>query len=144
MNKLCPRLLPLVTSLFLSLWLVCLSTTIASAGGWYLLKPHVRDNFDEDEFLKTHPNLKSSEHGTLRQILPEYMGDWEAPLSTWSHEGSFDTAAQCEAARQKLIEWEKSREPENRREYPQGFPTLMSTLARESRCIASDDPRLNR
>jgi hypothetical protein len=70
------------------------------------------------------------------------MGHWDAPLSQWSHEGSFDSAAECEEARTRLIKLEKSRESEFRAKYPDGYPTLLTTLMMNARCIASDDQRL--
>jgi hypothetical protein len=67
-----------------------------------------------------------------------------APIGRWTHKGSFDTADGCEQFRLKLINLAKVQEIEIREKYPDGLPTLGTHLATESRCIASDDPRLAR
>jgi hypothetical protein len=116
--------------------------TRAAACGWYLLKPPVRQGVTDETIVRDNPGLKSATQQELHEIAPEYMGDWDAPLGNWEHEGSFDTAAGCEAAQTLLIKWGKAQEPEFRRKYPNGYPSLGTTLMRASRCIASDDPRL--
>jgi hypothetical protein len=110
--------------------------------GWYLLKPPLRTGIKDEEILQLYPEWRGSTKRELHEIAPQVMGDWHAPLSRWIHEGSFDSAAECERARVRLIEFEKSREREIREKYPDGYPTLGTTLMRNSRCIASDDPRL--
>ena len=66
----------------------------------------------------------------------------EAPLASWNHESSFDTASECEQTRQRILASRKAEEERFRREYPDGMPTLLTHLMRESRCISSDDVRL--
>jgi hypothetical protein len=121
---------------------IFLVSTVYSEGGWYLLKPPVRDDFNIEALLKHYPNLRGRSKSQLHEIAPEFMGNWNAPLSTWMHIGSFDTAKDCESTRIRLMETARAREPELREKYPNGYPSLESTLLRESRCIASNDPRL--
>ncbi len=113
-----------------------------AAAGWYLLKPPLRQGMTDDDILRHYPQWRSATRQELHEIAPEVMGEWEAPLYRWNHEGSFDTAAQCEAERLRLMKAAIAEEPELRRKYPDGYPTLRATLLRASRCIASDDPRL--
>jgi hypothetical protein len=115
---------------------------IWAGSGWYLLEPFVRKGVTDEEILRDNPNLKSATVQQLHDIAPAYMGDWDAPLDAWIHAASFDTAADCEAARLRLVKAAKAAEPEFRRKYPNGYPTLETTLLLASRCIATDDPRL--
>ncbi|MBI2359013.1 MAG: hypothetical protein HYV04_08940 [Deltaproteobacteria bacterium] len=126
--------------------IIAMSTAVpVSAGtGWYLLKPPLREGVTDDEILRRFPQWRTATKEELHEIAPEVMGDWDAPLHRWTHEGSFDTAAECEAVRIRLMKAAKAEEPEFRKKYPDGYPTLRTTLLRESRCIASDDPRLQR
>lgn len=130
----------------LASFLLALQTgRLARAGaGWYLLTPPLRQGLSDEEILRQFPQWRSATKRELHEIAPTVMGEWDAPLDRWTHEGSFDTAADCEATRLRLIKMAVAEEPELRRKYPDGYPTLRSTLLRNSRCIASDDPRLTR
>ena len=77
----------------------CLMTPMrAAASGWYLLKPTVRQGVSDETIVRENPGLKSATKQELHEVAPAFMGDWDAPLDRWEHEGSFDTAAECEAA----------------------------------------------
>jgi hypothetical protein len=131
-------------SMLASFLVALLTAPLARAGaGWYLLIPPFRPLSDE-EILRQFPQWRSATKRELHEIAPQVLGEWDAPLDRWTHEGSFDTAAECETTRLRLIKMAVAEEPELRRKYPDGYPTLRSTLLRNSRCIASDDPRLTR
>src|SRR5271163_3112342 len=101
----------------------CLMTPMrAAASGWYLLKPTVRQGVSDETIVRENPGLKSATKQELHEVAPAFMGDWDAPLDRWEHEGSFDTAAECEAAQRQMIKWEKAQEPKIRRKYPNGYP----------------------
>ena len=117
---------------------------VSAGAGWYLLKPPLRQGVTDEEILHQFPQWRSATKQELHEIAPEVMGDWEAPLHRLTHEGSFDTATECEAVRIRLFKAAKAEEPELRKKHPDGYPGLRTTLLRESRCIASDDPRLLR
>jgi hypothetical protein len=134
----------LFASILASSLLAIQTGRLARAGtGWYLLTPPFRPLSDE-EILRQFPQWRSATKQELHEIAPTVMGEWYAPLDRWTHEGSFDTATECEATRLRLIKMAVAEEPELRRKYPDGYPTLRSILLRNSRCIASDDPRLTR
>ena len=78
----------------------------------------------------------------LRDIRAMAMLDRDAPLGRWTHKGSYDTAVACEKARQRLMDLAEAREPELRRDFPDGLPRLSIELAAASRCISPEDPRL--
>jgi len=121
-----------------------LASEVAADSGWYLLKPPLRQDISDEQILKEFPGWRTATESELHEIAPSVMGDWNAPLSRWSHLGSFDTAEKCETVRMLFIKDAEAREPENRRKYPGGYPTLETTLLRNSRCIGSGDPRLSR
>jgi hypothetical protein len=132
-------------SMLVSFLLALQTGPLARAGaGWYLLTPPLRQGIYDEEILRQYPQWRSATKRELHEIAPVVMGEWDAPLDRWIHEGSFDTAAECEAVRLRLIKAAIAEEPELRRKYPDGYPTLRSTLLRASRCIASDDSRLTR
>jgi hypothetical protein len=136
----------IVFATMLASFLLALQTVPLARGGagWYLLTPPLRQGLSDEEILRQFPQWRSATKRELHEIAPTVMGEWDATLDRWTHEGSFDTAAECEAARMRLIKAAVAEEPELRRKYPDGYPTLRSTLLRQSRCIASDDPRLTR
>jgi len=69
----------------------------AKAGaGWYLLKPPLREGITDEEILHQFPQWRGVSKRKLHEIAPLVMGDWNAPLSQWTHEGSFDSAAECQ------------------------------------------------
>jgi hypothetical protein len=90
--------------------------SLVRAGGWYLLHPVAGRDADGKERV------------------------WaDTPVSSWEQEGAYATAEECEAKRLKL-----SREGQPylaRRPLPEGW-SLWASYADWSRCIASDDPRL--
>lgn len=67
--------------------------------------------------------------------------DRDAPLTTWSQGGAYDTAQACEAERTRLM-----KEPERmQRESPNIDKEFLKGIALaifQSRCIAASDPRL--
>lgn len=132
----------------------------AHAGGWYLLAPH---DHTVEETLRAHPNLKS-EWEIAKATLA-----LEQPLSRWVHVWSFDTALECEefltppglveptnAIQRFLSQFRATRKNritmlDIRTTVPDAiakkYPGLQSMLdliqGSYSRCIASDDPRLD-
>lgn len=127
----------------ISLILVLCPVLPASAGaGWYLLQPPLRQGVTDEAILRDFPKWRDATKQELHEIAPLVMGDWDAPLHRWTHKGSFDTAAECEAVLIRLMKAAEAEEPELRRKYPDGYPTLKTTLLMESRCIAPNDPRL--
>jgi len=80
----------------------------AWAGGWYLLTPPVE-----------------IDRGARRAWF-----DDGAPLSEWEHEGSYDSAKDCEAVTLK------------KRVKIRGQWVAVASGERHSRCIAADVPRL--
>jgi hypothetical protein len=81
--------------------------------GWYLLVPPSRPNYEVDQ---------------------------SAPLSRWAQDASFDTASECEHNRQEMIESLASHKVKNMSVEMQNGNARIYAL---SRCIATDDPRLN-
>ncbi len=65
---------------------------------------------------------------------------YEAPLTYWEHEGSFDTAAECERKRKENVRWITNLTIKRTDTSPGSHLGLDSALA--AKCIASDDPRL--
>jgi hypothetical protein len=61
--------------------------------------------------------------------------DPDAPLNRWINEGSYDSAADCEAFRTSIIEAASGHIAKQQAHYIQSYFLL-------SVCIASDDPRL--
>ena len=100
-------------------------TPIALAGsGWYLLSPRI--GFDG----KTVDDSKSA----------KTLGD--EPLSKWHHEGSFDSARQCNAKRER--NWQEAFDRLKLKDKATR-PWVIDAFfvqAQSAVCIASDDPRL--
>ena len=65
---------------------------------------------------------------------------YEAPLTYWEHEGSFDTAAECERKRKDNLRLMTNLRMNSTDRSPGSYLGLDSALA--AKCIASDDPRL--
>lgn len=90
----------------------------ATAGsGWYLLRP---------------PVTSSTETG------PYHVG-YDKPLSKWSQQGAYDSAAECEAARSN---GEREAKKVAERDSKGGPLTATFVAALQAVCVASDDPRL--
>lgn len=78
--------------------------------------------------------------------------DSGAPLAQWSHEMSYDSARECEAGRverfRRRASLERPGAPAPRPREDGGAPAeldeevLRHAMNAESRCVASDDPRL--
>lgn len=118
---------------------------VARGCGWYLLKPPLLEKGPtEEQVLQESPQWRGADKAHLRDLVAALQLDRNAPLSRWTHEASFDTAAACQEGRKRLIAFEQSQEAELRRDHPEGLPRLGTELALESRCIASEDPRLAR
>ena len=115
----------------------------SAAGGWSLMTPPlVEKPVTEADVLKRFPAYEKASKDDLRDMKAILSIRYDAPIAIWSHESSFDTAAECEQTRQRLMASRKADEERFRREYPDGLPTLLTILMREARCIASDDVRL--
>jgi hypothetical protein len=65
---------------------------------------------------------------------------YEAPLTYWEHEGSFDTAAECERKLRDNVRVMSNLTMKSTDRSPGYNLGLNSALA--AKCIASDDPRL--
>src|SRR5215467_1688857 len=84
---------------------------------------------------------------SLALSAPCYAGGWyyvwppsvngipndSAPLSEWTQNGAFDTAAACEDHASEIY---------YRIEKQQGVNAAVTLVASSAKCIASDDPRL--
>ena len=118
--------------------------------GWYLMLPPPR-------FDATPQNLP----------IPG-EANTDAPFKFWDAEGSFDSASDCEAAKQKGIDFHRWIDAKERREHPdwlteqhqradeekmdreykvpQGYHRALRNFgllsAALAQCVASDDPRL--
>lgn len=84
--------------------------------GWYLIVPQLYD-------------------GHLIGPLLDRPGH-SPDLAHWNNDGSYDTAAECEAARSQLV----LVDPNNPR-FQLDADTL-ATLRRFATCVSTDDPRL--
>jgi len=116
---------------------------VKAACGWYLLQPPLLENPPTvEEILRQSPQWRGMSDAELRDIRAMAMLDRDAPLGRWTHKGSYDTAVACEKARQRLMDLAEAREPELRRDFPDGLPRLGIELAAASRCISPEDPRL--
>ena len=108
----------------------------ASAGpGWYLLEPPL--------YMVDDKGNRVDETWTV----PPKIG-FSAPLGEWEHRQSFDTAADCEAARRRGAEEAKRVLNDS---VPGGWRAMsveirakrtLSAQAHAARCIAANDPRL--
>jgi hypothetical protein len=97
--------------------LVVGSPALATAGGWYLMAPEL-----SDVFIRTQRNVG--------------LGD--IPLNTWETIEAFDTASQCKARRQAVLNQVQNPGPAASDLLVAGWARLQM-----SECIASDDPRLS-
>jgi len=131
-----------ITSYVAILMLFTVVPRIYASNGWYLLIPPIRQGITDEEILRQFPQWGTTTKEVLHDIAPSVMGEWSAPLSRWDHRSSFDTSEECEGTRVHMIKAAKAKEPEIRRMYPDGYPTLQTIFLMHSRCIASDDPRL--
>jgi hypothetical protein len=130
-------------SVALTAGLMLLAHGTGSAGeGWYLLVPSL------------------SEYDEAGGYLERYRILLDAPLAKWKHEGTYDTAEDCEAVRHARMLVETRRRAGELEDYQKLLSTnppadalklqrwnLERAHAQEqamgsSLCIASDDPRL--
>lgn len=76
----------------MALVFVALATapSASAASGWYLLVPPRSDANDQAEYLQGYKILDTK------------------PLSQWSQQGAYDTASECEAAKNTLLMTEHS------------------------------------
>ena len=118
------------------------ATSLWAADGWYLLIPPRGDYDERADFLSGYKILD------------------DKPLSQWGQEGAFDSALDCETARNALMLAEQLGDQSSLREYVKAVgdrtdPVALRmqrfhTEARNanvlafmaSRCIRSNDPRL--
>jgi hypothetical protein len=102
-----------------------LGASVATAGsGWYLLSPMVA------------MDGKTAEDSKSAKVLAD------DPLSKWHHGGSFDSARECNAERER--NWQKAFEQlklKDKATRPWMFDAFF-VQASAARCVASDDPRL--
>jgi hypothetical protein len=115
-----------------------------AAGGWYLLIPPRSEYNERAEFLSGYKILDSK------------------PLSQWGQEGAYDSASECEAARNSRLMVEQNVYSKSSADYVKavGAGTNAAVLKFQrysaemnnanvsafmaSRCVRSDDPRLGR
>jgi hypothetical protein len=119
--------------------------------GWYLMIPPTRDN--------CAPNVKDTY--LVGCDLKSLMLDDAAPLSKWDQARQpYDTAAQCETARQQPMTEEERQAAERvanlvisrdqalpdgdriPKDFVEQFVSTRKMAIQLSRCIATDDPRL--
>jgi hypothetical protein len=105
-----------LASLIAAMLLVC--PAVATAGGWYLLAPGIAD-----VLVRTQKNVG--------------LGD--IPVNEWQTMEVFDTASECKARRQALMDRVPNPGPTAPDLIVAGWARLQA-----SECIASDDPRLSR
>lgn len=89
--------------------------------GWYLMAPPY--------------------HVVLRQgTIAHFDIQFDAPISTWQIEDSFDSATQCAADRDRR--GMSSMKDLPGLEAPKTLLQMQAVLDGQARCIATDDPRL--
>lgn len=130
--------------------IACIAVTIVGASsisaenGWYLLIPPCSDYDEKAEFLHGYKILDTK------------------PLSQWAQQGAYDSASECEATRNNLLQVEhyiyiKSSEDYMKAINTKKDPVLLKSIRRiterhnanvdayaASRCIKCDDPRLKK
>ena len=118
------------------------ATTAFAATGWYLLIPLISDFDEYAPYLQGYKILDAK------------------PLSQWAQQGSYDSAAECEATKNALLLAEQGHYSLNNEDYIKALgshenPTTLKFMRwttekananvdalTASRCIKSDDPRL--
>ena len=108
--------------------------------GWYLLAPPVRKEHEGCHPLFDHMANGSDDASCVL--------DDTAQLSTWDDYGSFDSAESCENLRAMGIQGVKDKERQlsspNSGSVKESLMWLRVKTDEASRCVASDDPRLNK
>jgi hypothetical protein len=122
------------------LWAPC----AFASGGWYLLTPPISTYNEHAEFLQGYKILDSK------------------PLSQWTQYSAYDSASECEAAKNSLLMLELNTYNRFDDDYMKALsankdPTLLQhkrwtteksnaevNQTTASRCIKSDDPRLGK
>lgn len=131
-------------ALLLVVILLTVPTLLWAADGWYLLIP------------------PRSEYNERAAFLSGYRILDDKPLSQWAQQGAYDSAAECEAARNSLTMAEQHTYSSSSEAYLKavgaGTDPVVLKFQRSlteghnasvwalvaSRCIRSDDPRLGR
>ena len=122
--------------------IVCFSLSAYANSGWYLFIPPISEYNKEADFLKAMKVLDKS------------------PLDEWNHQGSYDTASECEAVKNSFLNIGQRNYARTNKEYIDAVGAEESGIIinhkrflvemdnanvnswRSSRCIKSDDPRL--
>lgn len=110
--------------------------------GWYLLRPPLRNPGVSVEEIKKRPGWADADREMVEKMFAIENINEGAPLHLWSHDSSYDTAAECEKARRSKYDTAEAKEPALRKEFPGSAPKLTTEIAWLSRCIAVSDPRL--
>jgi len=124
--------------------LLSVATPLWAADGWYLLVPPRSEYNDRAAFLSGHKILDT------------------APLSQWAQQGAYDSASECEAAKNSLLMTEQRVYSSSSEAYIKAVGAATDPVALKmqrllternnanvsalmaSRCIRRDDPRLRR
>jgi hypothetical protein len=124
---------------------LCAPVAAVAGAGWYLLEPPVEQTERDGKrrlLLDDWYHLPENEEGMHWRIAREMR------FADWLHKASFDSAAACESDRKKRGDnAARSMRESIEREKKEGkkVPTVSVTryaAVRDSRCIASDGPRL--
>lgn len=124
--------------------LLAVATSPWAADGWYLLIPPWSDYDEHAPFLSGYKILDNK------------------PLSQWRQQGAYDSALECEAARNSILMVEQRVSSLSKEDYFKALGAGRDSVVVEahrhitetnsanviafmaSRCIRSDDPRLRR
>jgi len=112
------------------------------ACGWYLLLPPAHLPGVSIEEIRKQPGWADADRQAVDSLYAMRNLDTAAPLSSWKHHSSHDTAAGCEAARAASIKDRETRQGSLEKEFPGPGPKLEVERAWASRCISTSDPRL--
>jgi hypothetical protein len=122
--------------------ILCFSLSAYAESGWYLLIPPTSKYNEEADFLQAMKVLDKS------------------PLDEWNHQGSYDTASECEAVKHTFMNLGQRNYARTNKEYLDVVGAGESEIVinhkrflvemdnanvnswQYSRCIKSDDPRL--
>ncbi len=103
-------------------WVAISPAAVVAGAGWYLLEPPAQ------------PRISKGEE--------KIFAITDAPLSQWEHVRSYDKAADCEKAK-KDRSASALRDTEDKQYADQKDTFILLYIeASNSRCVASDDPRL--
>ncbi len=102
--------------------ILMLYPSLASAGGWYLLSPP--GTFDDSD-----------------PANPVFQIDDKVPMSRWKHVEAYDSAKECQRGRGEYIA-AAGQVGKEMGKPGDGVWFHLVLRAQESRCVATDDPRL--